>query len=148
MAARKKSKSKSKKAVAKPKNAASKNKKAIKKPAKAKKAPTKTKKKSAVSETIATSPMPVPDSKEAALAWFANLANRVTSANAIELQKLVSEARTYDLVGLGEVLQNDEQVLELNHAANTLIEAALDAVGPGSPEGFQLQVLRDIINDS
>ena len=60
----------------------------------------------------------------------------------------MSEARTYDLVGLGEVLQNDEQVLELNRAANTLIEAALEAVGSASPEGFQLLVLRDIINDS
>jgi hypothetical protein len=94
------------------------------------------------------SPMPVPDSREAALAWFANLSMRVESATAIELQTLVSEARTYDLVGLGEVLQNDEQVLELNRAANTLIEAALETVGAASPEGFQLQVLRDIINDS
>lgn len=97
---------------------------------------------------VKTSPMPVPDSKEAALAWFGNLSNRVLSASALELQQLVSEARTYDLVGLGEVLQNDEQVLELNRAANTLIEAALEAVGSSSPEGFQLLVLRDIINDS
>lgn len=125
MASRKKTKAKSKPKSKKPAR------KPIKKPAK--KTPTV---------------MPVPDSKEAALAWFANLANRVTSASAIELQRLVSEARTYDLVGLGEVLQNDEQVLELNRAANTLIEAALEAVGSASPEGFQLLVLRDIINDS
>lgn len=129
MAARKKTKakSKSKKPARKP----------VKKPAKTAARPRAT-------PTV----MPVPDSKEAALAWFANLANRVTSASAIELQRLVSEARTYDLVGLGEVLQNDEQVLELNRAANTLIEAALEAVGSASPEGFQLLVLRDIINDS
>jgi hypothetical protein len=94
------------------------------------------------------SPMPVPASKDAALAWFGNLSARVTSASALELQTLVAEARTYDLVGLGEVLQNDEQVLELNRAANNLIEAALETVGAASPEGFQLQVLRDIINDS
>ncbi|MBL8909317.1 MAG: hypothetical protein JNM17_01320 [Archangium sp.] len=141
---------KSSKKNKKNKKAPAKAKKAIKKPAKAKKATTKVISRAPKpwSVTAPASPMAVPDSKESALAWFGNLANRVTSANAIELQQLVSEARTYDLVGLGEVLQNDEQVLELNKAANTLIEAALETVGPGSPEGFQLQVLRDIINDS
>lgn len=92
--------------------------------------------------------LPVPDSREAALAWFGNLSNRIAEASVAELRALIAEARTYDLVGLGEVLGDDAQVLALNRAANELIEAALDTFGAASPEGFQLQVLRDILNDS
>ncbi|MGV3621398.1 MAG: hypothetical protein ACO1OB_11310 [Archangium sp.] len=92
--------------------------------------------------------LPVPDSREAALAWFANLSNRIADAGVPELQVLVTEARTYDLVGLGEVLGDDQQVIELNRAANELIEAGLDTFGASSPQGFQLQILRDILNDS
>jgi|APLak6261666879_1056058.scaffolds.fasta_scaffold12550_2 hypothetical protein len=92
--------------------------------------------------------LPVPDSRETALAWFSNLSNRIADAGIAELQALVGEARTYDLVGLNEVLGDDAQVLALNRAANELIQAALDTVGPASAQGFQLQVLRDILNDS
>ena len=92
--------------------------------------------------------LPVPDSREAALAWFGNLSNRIADAGVPELQVLVTEARTYDLVGLGEVLGDDQQVIELNRAANELIEAGLDTFGASSPQGFQLQILRDILNDS
>jgi hypothetical protein len=92
--------------------------------------------------------MPVPDSRETALAWFGNLSDRIASAGVAELQALVAEARTYDLVGLGEVLGDDAQVLSLNRAANELIQAALDSFGPATAQGFQLQVLRDILNDS
>ncbi|HEY0883308.1 MAG TPA: hypothetical protein VGD87_17360 [Archangium sp.] len=65
-----------------------------------------------------------------------------------EMQALIAEARTYDLVGLEDVLGDHEQVLELNRAANELINAGIDAFGAASPQGFQLQVLRDILNDS
>ncbi len=92
--------------------------------------------------------LPVPDSREAALAWFGNLSNRIADASVPELQQLITEARTYDLVGLAEVLGDDQQVIELNRAANELIEAGLDTFGASSPQGFQLQILRDIINDS
>ncbi|MFO0600330.1 MAG: hypothetical protein U0228_33785 [Myxococcaceae bacterium] len=123
-------------------------KKKAKKVAPKKKSAPKPKKKAATkAKPKQKSLTPVPDSKEAALAWFGNLANRITAASAIELQLLVGEARTYDLVGLGEVLQDDQQVLELNRAANLLIEAALESLG-NTPEAFQLQVLRDILNDS
>ena len=92
--------------------------------------------------------MPAPDSRETALAWFGNLSDRIASAGVGELQTLVDEARTYDLVGLGEVLGDEAQVLSLNRAANELIQAALDSLGPATAQGFQLQVLRDILNDS
>jgi hypothetical protein len=92
--------------------------------------------------------LPVPDSKQDALDWFANLSTRINDAGVQELQALISEARTYDLVGLEDVLGDHEQVLALNRAANELIEAALEAFGVASPQGFQLQVLRDILNDS
>lgn len=87
-------------------------------------------------------------SRVVALAWFANLSNRIFEAGVPELQVLISEARTYDLVGLSEALGEDSQVLALNKAANELIEAGLDSFGAASPQGFQLQVLRDILNDS
>ena len=90
----------------------------------------------------------VPDSRATALAWFANLSNRIFEAGVPELQTLISEARTYDLVGLSEALGEDSQVLALNKAANELIEAGMDSFGAASPQGFQLQVLRDILNDS
>ncbi len=89
-----------------------------------------------------------PDSRAAALAWFANLSNRIFEAGVPELQTLISEARAYDLVGLSQALGEDSQVLALNKAANELIEAGLDSFGAASPQGFQLQVLRDILNDS
>jgi hypothetical protein len=90
----------------------------------------------------------VPDQRANALAWFANLSSRILDAEVPELQVLISEARTYDLVGLGEALGDDSQVLALNKAANELIEAGLESFGTASPQGFQLQVLRDILNDS
>ena len=86
--------------------------------------------------------------RAAALAWFNNLSSRIADAKVPELQVLISEARNYDLVGLGEALGDDAEVLALNRAANDLIEAGLDAFGAASPQGFQLQVLRDILNDS
>jgi hypothetical protein len=92
--------------------------------------------------------LPVPDSRATALAWFANLSSRIFDAGVPELQALIAEARTYDLVGLGDALGDDAQVVELNTAANELIQAGLDAFGSASPQGFQLQVLRDILNDS
>jgi hypothetical protein len=92
--------------------------------------------------------LPVPDSKQAALNWFANLSSRIQDAGVQEMQALIAEARTYDLVGLEDVLGDHEQVLELNRAANELINAGIDAFGAASPQGFQLQVLRDILNDS
>jgi hypothetical protein len=92
--------------------------------------------------------LPVPDSRATALAWFANLSSRIFDAGVTELQTLIAEARTYDLVGLGDALGDDAQVLELNTAANELIQAGLDTFGSASPQGFQLQVLRDILNDS
>ncbi len=88
------------------------------------------------------------DSRATALAWFANLSSRIFEAGVPELQVLISEARTYDLVGLSEALGEDSQVLALNKAANELIEAGMDSFGAASPQGFQLQVLRDILNDS
>src|SRR3990167_1829434 len=93
-------------------------------------------------------PARVPDGRAAALAWFDNLSSRILDAGVPELQKLIAEARTYDLVGLAEALGDDAQVLALNRAANELIQAGLDTFGPASPQGFQLQVLRDILNDS
>ncbi|MFZ5440109.1 MAG: hypothetical protein ACOZQL_08885 [Myxococcota bacterium] len=92
--------------------------------------------------------LPTPDSREAALGWFATLSARLSAPTVEELQALVGEARTYDLVGLEEVLGDHDQVLQLNEAANQLIQAALDTFGATSAEGFQLRVLRDIINDS
>ena len=92
--------------------------------------------------------LPVPDSRATALAWFANLSSRIFDAGVPELQALIGEARTYDLVGLTDALGDDKQVLALNTAANELIEAGLDTFGAASPQGFQLQVLRDILNDS
>ena len=92
--------------------------------------------------------LPVPDSRATALAWFANLSSRILHAGVPELQRLIAEARTYDLVGLAHALGDDGQVLSLNTAANELIQAGLDTFGPASPQGFQLQVLRDILNDS
>lgn len=89
-----------------------------------------------------------PDARATALAWFANLSSRIFDAGVPELQVLIAEARTYDLVGLGEALGDDAQVLALNQAANDLIQAGLDTFGSASPQGFQLQVLRDILNDS
>ncbi len=135
MAARKKSTTLKKKAKSAP---------ARKQPAK--KLVKRAKKKPAVVEPKHL--LPVPDSRETALAWFSNLSNRIADAGIAELQALVGEARTYDLVGLNEVLGDDAQVLALNRAANELIQAALDTVGPASAQGFQLQVLRDILNDS
>ena len=90
----------------------------------------------------------VPDARAAALAWFANLSSRISDAGVPELQTLIGEARAYDLIGLAEALGDDSQVLALNKAANDLIVAGLDTFGPASPQGFQLQVLRDILNDS
>ena len=49
---------------------------------------------------------------------------------------------------MGADMENPYDVLALNAAANQLIQAGLDTFGPGSPRGFQLQVLRDILNDS
>ena len=92
--------------------------------------------------------LPVPDSRAMALDWFANLSSRIFDAGVPELQVLIGEARTYDLVGLGHALGDDGQVRSLNTAANELIEAGLDTFGAASPQGFQLQVLRDILNDS
>ena len=92
--------------------------------------------------------LPVPDSRATALAWFANLSSRIFDAGVHELQALIAEARTYDLVGLGDALGDDAQVMQLNGAANELIQAGLDTFGSASPQGFQLQVLRDILNDS
>ena len=89
-----------------------------------------------------------PDARSIALAWFANLSTRIFEAKVPELQTLIAEARTYDLIGLADALGEDSQVLALNKAANDLIEAGLDTFGPASPQGFQLQVLRDILNDS
>ena len=86
--------------------------------------------------------------RAAALAWFDNLSSRISDAKVPELQVLISEARNYDLVGLAEALGDDAEVLALNQAANELIGAGLDAFGAASPQGFQLQVLRDILNDS
>ncbi|MCC6144056.1 MAG: hypothetical protein IT368_09640 [Candidatus Hydrogenedentes bacterium] len=91
---------------------------------------------------------PVPASREVALAWFANLSGRIFDASVPELQGLIAEARTYDLVGLAEALGADDQVLALNAAANELIEAGLNSFGDASPQAFQLRVLRDILNDS
>lgn len=88
------------------------------------------------------------DARANALAWFANLSSRIMDARVPELQALIAEARTYDLVGLAQALGEDSQVLALNKAANDLIEAGLDSFGAASPQGFQLQVLRDILNDS
>ena len=88
------------------------------------------------------------DQRAKALAWFANLSNRIASAGVPELQVLIGEARSYDLVGLSEALGTDSEVLALNKAANELIEAGLETFGAASPQGFQLQVLRDILNDS
>ena len=89
-----------------------------------------------------------PDARSLALAWFANLSSRILDAKVPELQTLIAEARTYDLIGLADALGEDSQVLALNKAANDLIQAGLDSFGPASPQGFQLQVLRDILNDS
>ena len=91
---------------------------------------------------------PLADSRGEALAWFHNLSTRISHAGVPELQVLISEARNYDLIGLGEALGNDAEVLALNQAANDLIAAGLDTFGAASPQGFQLQVLRDILNDS
>ncbi|MDP1824869.1 MAG: hypothetical protein Q8L48_16555 [Archangium sp.] len=129
--------------------AAHKSKKPAKKPAPAKKKATPKKK-------LPSTPLgvngrhllPVPDSRATALAWFANLSSRIFDAGVPELQTLIAEARTYDLVGLADALGEDSQVLALNKAANELIEAGLDTFGSASPQGFQLQVLRDILNDS
>ena len=95
-----------------------------------------------------TEPPSPTDPRADALAWFANLSNRIASAGVPELQALIGEARQYDLVGLSEALGEDSQVLALNRAANELIEAGLESFGAASPQGFQLQVLRDILNDS
>ena len=86
--------------------------------------------------------------RAAALAWFNNLSSRISDAKVPELQVLISEARTYDLVGLADALGDDAEVLALNRAANDLIAAGLEAFGAASPQGFQLQVLRDLLNDS
>ena len=83
-----------------------------------------------------------------ALAWFANLSARLFEADTSELQSLIAEARTFDLVGLTKALKNDAQVLALNTAANDLIDAAVQSAGVASAKAFQLQVLRDILNDS
>jgi hypothetical protein len=91
---------------------------------------------------------PVPDSREAAIAWFGNLSKRISTATVAELKVLAGEARTHDLVGLSHALQDEAQVLSLNRAANELIDAALGTLGAASPVGFQLQVIRDILNDS
>ena len=96
----------------------------------------------------ASKPKKKPDQRANALAWFANLSSRIMDAGVPELQALIGEARTYDLVGLAEALGEDSQVLALNKAANDLIAAGLDSFGAASPQGFQLQVLRDILNDS
>jgi hypothetical protein len=132
--------------------AARKSKKPAKKPAPAKKKATPKRKAAGRPSTPpgANGPhlLPVPDSRATALAWFANLSSRIFHAGVPELQTLIAEARTYDLVGLGHALGDDSQVLALNKAANELIEAGLDTFGSASPQGFQLQVLRDILNDS
>ncbi len=91
---------------------------------------------------------PKPDARTVALAWFANLSNRISDAQVPELKALIGEARDYDLVGLTDALGDDAQVLALNGAANALIQAGLDTHGAASPQGFQLQVLRDILNDT
>ena len=79
--------------------------------------------------------LPVPDSRATALAWFANLSSRIFDAGVPELQALIAEARTYDLVGLGDALGDDAQVMQLNGAANELIQAGLDTFGSASPQG-------------
>ena len=96
----------------------------------------------------AAPPPPADEQRSTALAWFGNLSNRIASAGVPELQTLIGEARSYDLVGLSQALGDDSQVLALNKAANELIEAGLESFGAASPQGFQLQVLRDILNDS
>ncbi len=88
------------------------------------------------------------DRRSEALAWFGNLSSRIADAGVPELQQLIAEARQFDLVGLQEAFGEDQHVLDLNRAANELIQAGLDALGPASPQGFQLQILRDILNDS
>lgn len=86
--------------------------------------------------------------RDEALAWFDNLSARITEATVPELQQLIAEAREFDLVGLQEAFGDEQQVIDLNRAANALIEAGLDAFGVASPQGFQLQILRDILNES
>jgi hypothetical protein len=114
-----------------------------------KKAKASTKKKPTLVLVVDRTQPPSPNDPRAdALAWFANLSNRIASAGVPELQTLIGEARQYDLVGLSEALGEDSQVLALNKAANELIEAGLESFGAASPQGFQLQVLRDILNDS
>jgi hypothetical protein len=137
-AARKKSAPKK----AAPKKAAKKPKAKAKKPA-PRKPPTLT-----LVLDEAAPPNPALEQRANALAWFANLSNRIAAAGVPELQTLIGEARAYDLVGLSEALGDDSQVLALNKAANELIEAGLESFGAASPQGFQLQVLRDILNDS
>lgn len=114
--------------------------------------PTKKKKKAPAKKKKTTKPaariLPVPESKDEVLAWFSNLAARIERATTAELQGVVAEARKYDLVGLSEALGAEIDVLSLNHAANDLIEAAIIASKDDGDRRFQLQVLRDILNDS
>jgi len=86
--------------------------------------------------------------RDEALAWFGNLSARITEATVPELQQLVAEAREFDLVGLQEAFGDDQQVIDMNRAANELIHAGLETFGSASPQGFPLVILRDILNES
>ncbi len=86
--------------------------------------------------------------RDEALAWFGNLSARIIEATVPELQQLVAEAREFDLVGLQDAFGDEQQVLDMNRAANELITAGLETFGVASPQGFQLAILRDILNES
>ena len=91
---------------------------------------------------------PVPESPDEVVLWFQTLAGRVDRATDDDLRALIAEAQKFDLVGLSEALGREDDVLALNRAANTLLEAAIDASPAVSQRAHLLAVLRDILNDS
>jgi hypothetical protein len=91
---------------------------------------------------------PVPESSTEVVLWFQALAGRVEQATETDLRVLIQEAQKFDLVGLSEALGHEGDVLALNRAANTLLDAAIEASPRASDRAHLLAVLRDILNDS
>lgn len=91
---------------------------------------------------------PVPKDAGEVVGWFQGLSARIDVASETDLRVLIQEAQKFDLVGLSEALGSEADVLALNHAANTLLEAAIAASPPVGERAHLLAVLRDILNDS
>lgn len=91
---------------------------------------------------------PVPQDSGEVVGWFQGLSARIDVATDTDLRVLIQEAKKYDLVGLSEALDSEDDVLALNHAANVLLEAAIAASPPEGERAHLLAVLRDILNDS